>query len=159
MWVGNHSVWYWGTAFVLLLLSFSCSSDNASSSNEYDYYPAENVYYNRNNNIFYYSVDGGKTWTGLVANTTKEVPALGSSVKVYADTGYVYELNEQHRKQYNGTLLAIAIDEEENSIAGDIATEKELLKKPVSRKQPQAKPKEKKGIGKLINKIFGKKND
>ncbi len=149
--------------FLLLTLPviyISCNSnDPASARYEYYYYPSINLYYDVAKNNYIYSVDGGNTWHMENGGSDTLPPEMGPKVLIYASGDSIWKENRQHLQQYGGSLYNV-VDEVDTSQASErTAVTDKVKNKPVKKKPAEpaeAKP-EKKGLGKLLNKIFGKK--
>ena len=144
---------------LVLLANTGCKNDgNSDGKLKFYYYPEKNVYYNVENSNYLYSLNGGKSWDSLKMNEAKETKALGKREVIYSETPQVWRSNMQHLKSYNGNSFAIAGYGAANELmAEDVVSEKKVVRSgPVVRKGSSQK-KEKKGIGKFIDNIFGKK--
>jgi len=140
-------------------LFVSCKNEKSDDNNEqltFYYFPQKNVYYNVQTNNFLYSLDGAKSWDSI-ANPTGRLPqTLGEKVVIYAPESTIYIDNNEHRQLYGGHLYNIALaDSTIRSAALVEVSERPVQKKVTAAKTETKKPK--KGIGKLLNNIFGKK--
>jgi len=148
-------------SFLLFLVSlgfFACNDNKAEEMPpapppppKYYFYPKANVYFDTVNKDYLFLGGDGVTWT-----TGKEIPAAMQSMMdkmVLLDTFSqpVWRDNENHRLVYSAVLYASPTDTVEK-------------KKPVAKQtgnqkaQDHGEPKkEKKGLGKFLDKLFGKK--
>ncbi len=125
---------------------------------EFDYYPLTNVYYDRLNNIFIYSLDSARTWNTYAPSSDKEPGTMGKKVVIQTNTGEVWKHNEEHRRDYGGTILNISSNgllAENTGFAG--TTERKAKK--VKQIKPKGDKKEKKGVKEFFENLFKKKKD
>ena len=65
-----------------------------------------------------------------------------------------------HREKYGGSIYNVIDDDSTDTSGATTVTEKEVVKKQhATPKKEEETIKERKGLGKLLNKIFGKKKD
>ncbi len=142
--------------FPVALFLSSCHSKSAHvSQHQYLYYPDKNVYYDVAQNEYFYSVNGAKTWH-TIHNPLPAPPSyLGQGITLFSDSTAVYADNETHRRLYVGVLYNIVKNDSATVVASEITERK------IPKKQPtivtQIETKTKRGLGKLLDKIFGKK--
>ena len=159
--------------FITLVLSLqlfllACQNNNSEEekeNHEFYYYPKKNVYYDVEKKYFLYSLDGAKTWDSLMSFSDIEPATLGEKIIVYSKDNDVYKDNAAHRKSYNGTLYNIAGADTAFASATPEVAERKVQRKAVAVKheQNEEKPgreevKQKKGLKKFLDKIFGKHN-
>ena len=141
---------------IITTLSIGCNSKKESQKFEFHYFPEKNVYYDVSNESFFYSLDGAKTWKSFKGNVNGDATSLGEMVVIDTEDSLVYNKNEEHRRMYAGRVLNINFQNATSSPAVAEVAERKV----VVRKKPQGKAKgqgkEKKGIGKFFDKIFGK---
>lgn len=149
------------TVLVAFILLTACNQEAGQSSvvekdsvaPRYFYFPKANVYIDSANNQFLFLATDGKTW-----QSAEQIPAamqglMDKNVFIENPTQPVWQDNESHRLVYSSLLYATAND-----------TTKKVVPKPtVSAPKPVkdtvAAEKERKGLGKFFNKIFGKKKN
>jgi len=134
-----------------------CNSKKAELK-AYYYYPTSNVYYDVSRELYFYSIDGGKSWDSVARTSAKEPTTLGNKETIYITSGPVYSQNQEHREKYRGSLFSIA-----NAAANVIdsgASERVVVnknkRKPAANKSGETETK-KKPIKEFFNKIFGKR--
>ena len=146
------------TLFIIsvCLLLCSCKSGDQKGKFSYYYFPQKNLYYDIQSRLFFYSLDGGKTWMNTVNKTANEPVILGEKVQLSSNEKLIYKYNDEHRKLYKGILYNFNND---NAAAngGSISERKTLASKRGSPNSGKEKPK--KGIGGFFQKLFGKKKD
>lgn len=137
------------------IAALSCMQKPEAPKYEFFYYPKVNMYYNVAAGQYIYSVDSARTWN-TINETSPEPPAtLGAAQIIKTGNKQVWNENEQHRSQYNGIILNVAAAEDEMVNNDTEVKDKKSLKKTAAK--PTHKDQEKKGLGKFLNKIFGKK--
>jgi len=150
----KFSPWVW----LACMLALSCAGENKKGAFEFYYYPKVNMYYDVTSSQYLYSIDSAKTWTVITDTSQQGQASLGEKHVLYADRRDVWRDNEQHRNTYHGSILNIV--SATNDLPADEGTVKErkaLVKKPATKAAEEEKPK--KGIGRFLQKIFGKKKD
>ncbi|RYF84504.1 MAG: hypothetical protein EON98_09010 [Chitinophagaceae bacterium] len=139
----------------LLALFVSCNDNKAEQSKvsappppppKYSFYPKANVYFDTVNKDYIFLGSDGRTWT-----SGKEIPAAMQSMmdkSVLLDTFSqpVWKDNQNHRLIYSAALYATPND-----------TIERKPPPPVVQKPADSVKKEKKGLAKFLDKIFGKK--
>jgi hypothetical protein len=142
----------------LVLFSPGCNVKEDTSKNRFYYYPDKNVYYDIDKQVFFYSIDGTKTWKNYNAVVNPEVATLGKKVEIITEDSIPYNKNDEHRKLYVGRLYDLTLPSTAaTAIASEVGERKTVVKKkPVVKAKPQEK--QKKGLGKFFSKLFGKKN-
>ena len=138
------------SGFVFLL---SCNDNKAEEKVEppppppkYYFYPKANVYFDTVNKTYIFLGSDGRTWT-----SEKEIPAAMQSMmdkSIFLDTASqpVWKDNQNHRLIYSAVLYASPAD-----------TIEEAPPVIVQQAPPEVEKKEKKGLGKFFDKLFGKK--
>lgn len=107
---------------------------------------------------YLYSLNGGKTWDSLHLKTEKENEELGERKVVYNDTHDIWKSNNAHLQSFNGVALNIAGYGLGNELtAKDEVVERKMVRRTTAPGSVEREKKEKKGLGRLINNIFGKK--
>ncbi|MDB5249384.1 MAG: hypothetical protein JWQ40_3778 [Segetibacter sp.] len=148
--------------FIVMIVSVglffvSCKGNSETISNRFYYYPQKNVYYDLGKKNFLYSLDGGKTWKSVENPTGREPGTLGERVVLENTDNQVYNSNEDHRKAYGGILYNISSGDTSSLNNMSVTERKESqASRTAAGKRGDAKPK--KGIKKLFDRIFGKKN-
>lgn len=146
-------------SFVLIVICFSfftCNDNKAETvvaappPPKYYFYPKANVYFDTVNKDYLFLGSDGQTWT-----TGKEIPAamqsmMDKSVLLDSFSQPVWRDNQNHRLIYSAALYATPED----------TVERKPTPPPVAH-VPDNKggdeKKEKKGLRKFLDKIFGKK--
>jgi hypothetical protein len=140
--------------FVFGSFLFSCSNKKAEETPpappppQYYFFPKANVYFDTVNRDYVFMSGDGRTWT-----TSKEIPAamqdmMDKSVFLDSFSQPVWKENQNHRLIYAAKLYASPEDTVEQKPA------------PVVQAPPPgdgSTKKEKKGIRKFFDKLFGKK--
>jgi hypothetical protein len=145
--------------FVLLMICLSvlsCSNNKAEQSAPpppppiYYFYPKANVYFDTVNKDYVFLGNDGKTWT-----SEKQIPAamqsmMDKSVLLDSFAQPVWKDNQNHRLIYSAVLYASPED----------TIERKPEPPPVAQlpdDHDSAEKKEKKGLRKFLDKLFGKK--
>ncbi len=139
----------------LAVITLSCNQQQARGKYEFQYYPSVNMYFDVAQQQYIYSLDSARTWNTLKGTTEEKAASLGTPATVYSDEKEIWKLNEAHRQQYNGTIFNVAGN---SSVAGNLdepVAERKVQKKAVRKSAPAVK--ERKGLGKFLQKVFGKK--
>jgi len=139
------------------MIVFSCNSITQKKF-EFFYYPARNVYYDVNNNLYLYSLDGGKTWDSLSVVMNSEPAIPGGKQIIYSATPAVWTENEEHIKQYNGKVINITGSDTGNSKEDPVAERraKKTKSSDITASTNTAKKTDKKPG--FFKRLFGKKN-
>jgi hypothetical protein len=142
---------------ILLFFNLACGADKPKEGHQFYYYPQRNVYYDPVKKEFWYSLNGAKSWNRFSDSTNAEPRTLGAKVLISSADSEVYKNNESHRKLYAGVLLTIDVKDTSVASPGPEAADRKVIqkKKTITRKK-HVDQKPKKGLGKLIDKIFGK---
>ena len=142
-----------------VFINIGCSSSNASEDRlKFYYYPDKNVYYDVSRSNYLYSLNGGKSWDSLLLSNSEEAEALGKREVIFNETPDVWRKNAAHLQQYGGTNLAIAgYGMGQELSAEDVVSEKKVVRKAATEVRSNRVKKEKKGLGRFIDNIFGKK--
>jgi hypothetical protein len=141
--------------FLLLSGAFIFSCNNITQKNfEFFYYPSRNVYYDVTNNMFFYSLDGGKIWDSLKTKMDKDPATLGAKQIVYSSTPAIWLQNQQHINQFNGHAINIT-NNDSDSFSKDLAAERKIKKASDVTTQQNKKPEKKLTF---FQRLFGKKN-
>lgn len=140
---------------IVCFIFFSCSDNKAEQNTPappppiYYFYPKANVYFDTVNRDYVFLGSDGKTWTA-----EKQIPAAMQSMmdkSILLDTFSqpVWKDNQNHRLIYSAVLYAVPED----------TIEKKPL--PIAEQKPVDaevdEKKEKKGLRKFLDKLFGKK--
>ena len=146
---------------VLIVIScvfyFACNDNKAETitvsappvlSPKYYFYPKANVYYDSVNRDYLFLTNDGRTW-----QTEKQIPAamqvfMDKSVLIDSPSSPVWKDNGNHKLLYSALLYATPND-----------TMQKKEPKPEVRKQanPDTVKKERKGLRKFFDKLFGRK--
>jgi hypothetical protein len=142
---------------ILLFFNLACGSNKVKEQHQYYYYPQKNVYFDPLKKEFWYSLNGAKSWNRFSDSNTVEPTTLGAKVLISSTDSEVYKNNESHRKLYAGALLTINVsDTIDASPKPEVADRSVVQKKKATTRKKPVEQKPKKGLGKFINKIFGK---
>jgi hypothetical protein len=147
--------------FGCILVGFTaCKGKEEAKPSEYYYYPKTNMYFDVAKNIYIFSLDGAKTWDTIDAKTQNEPITLGDKIVLYGSSDSIWKDNDAHRRAYKGKLYDVLADDTTDVPVTTIITEKKIVKKttPVKKEEEEVQ-KPRKGLGKFLNKIFGKKKD
>ena len=141
------------------MLCLGCAEKKAKQ-NEFYYYPDMNLYYDVAKNNFIYSLDGGVIWDTIDAKSGNIPTTLGDKIVLNSTSDSIWNDNKLHREKYGGYIYNVIDDDSPDTSAATTVTEKKIVIKPTSPViKEEEKTKERKGLGKLLNKIFGKKKD
>lgn len=148
------------TGFVAFIAS--CSSKVKQDKElEFYYYPEKNVYYDVTNKNFVYSIDSARTWNAMKGDITDETP-LGKREVIVSTSDSVWNDNDNHRKQFGGTLYNISNTNDSIGEATEV-TERKVVKKGKERtsKKASVEKEKKQPVKDFFKKLFGrkKKND
>lgn len=145
-------------AFLFIFLMAACNQDAEESRVEgvetkaplYYYFPKANVYIDSANSDYIFLGNDGKSW-----QTAKQIPAamqalMDKNVFIEYPSQPVWQDNESHRLVYSALLYATP-----NDTTKKVAPKSTVIR-PVAKDTVEEK-KERKGLGKFLNKIFGKK--
>ena len=144
---------------IFLCLLPACKDEQPKVDLQFNYYPEKNVYYDSLKKDFWYTLDGAKTWNKFTDPAISDPSNLGRKVIIHATDSQVYKENENHRKLHAGKLFAIRNGDTATSIVSngpEVVERVGIQKKRVVTNRRAAATKPKNGIGKFINKIFGK---
>jgi hypothetical protein len=139
-------------AILLVFIFYACNNNKAEKTvvttppPKYYFYPRANVYYDSANKDFVYLSNDGKTW-----QAEKQIPAamqvlLDKNILIDTPAQPVWKDNERHKLIYSALLYASPAD-----------TQAVKEEKPLVKEVPKEVKKEKKGLGKFLDKIFGRK--
>jgi hypothetical protein len=149
--------------FSWMVFLFACSDSKEQTTDEagaalpplYYYYPRANVYFDSANKVFFFQTGDSAAW-----QSARQIPAvvqalMDKSAFIQSPSDPVWQDNENHRLVYSASLYATPADT--------------VAKKPVTKvvaKKPEKRPdstsvlkKERKGLGKFIEKIFSRKKE
>ncbi len=138
---------------VLFFFCFGCNNNKQEKTvvappppPKYYFYPKANVYFDSVNKEYVFLAGDGKTW-----QTEKQIPAamqtlMDKSILIDTPSSPVWRDNNNHKLVYSVLLYASPTDTRE-------------IKKlpPAPPKDTVEKKKERKGLKKFLDKIFGKK--
>ena len=142
-----------------IMLCAGCAEKKAKQR-EFYYYPDMNLYFDVAKNNFIYSLDGGQMWDTIDGRSDNIPTTLGDKIVISYNNDSVWNDNKIHREKYGGYIYNVIDDDSTDTAGATMVTEKDLIKKkPATDKKEEEKIKERKGLGKLLNKIFGKKKD
>ncbi len=140
------------------LLFTACGrTETAANQRQYYYYPASNTYYDVVGKTFFYSIDAGQTWDSINATDYPQPQGLGNKQVVFAKDS-IWKNNAEHRRYFNGQLLLI-VDEDSAAPEQLQVSDKPAPNTKTATGPARQQPKEKKFVGRLFQKIFGKKKD
>ena len=144
-------------ALLLSVFCFACTNKKAETivvatpapSPKYYFFPKANVYFDSVNKDYLFLTNESKTWS-----TAKQIPdvmqsMMDKSVLIDSPSSPVWKDNQNHKLVYSALLYASPNDTVENKAPPTV-------QKPVS---PEPVKKEKKGLRKFLDKIFGKKKN
>ena len=134
---------------------FSCSNNKSETTTiqtpppQYYYYPKANVYFDSANKDYVFLGSDGKSW-----QTEKQIPAamqglMDKNSRIDSPSTPVWKDNENHKLVYSALLYASPNDTVEKK-------PKPVVQKPAN--TDSSVKKEKKGLRKLLDKLFGRKN-
>ena len=142
---------------IFCFLCFACGDNKVKNTTvavpptpKYYFYPKANVYFDTVNKDYLFLGSDGVTWT-----SGKEIPAamhsmMDKSVLLDTFTQPVWKDNQNHRLIYSAVLYRSPNDTVEKKPAV-------VEQKPTVTADTVEKKKEKKGLRKFLDKIFGKK--
>ena len=143
---------------VLCAFCFACNDNRAKETTAvapppppiYYYYPKANVYFDTVNKNYVFLGNDGVTWT-----SGKEIPAamhsmMDKSVLLDTFTQPVWKDNQNHRLIYSAVLYRSPNDTIEKK-------PEPVVQKPAANPNVGEEKKEKKGLRKFLDRIFGKK--
>ncbi|MEP7109291.1 MAG: hypothetical protein ABI760_14960 [Ferruginibacter sp.] len=141
-----------------MVFSFSCNRNNKSAvENVVYYYPEKNIYYDKQQAKYYYSLDGAMSWDSMTFNGAGYGAVLGVKLPIKKTGDNVWVNNESHRKEFKGVLLNI-VNVRTISLS-KVDSIKKLNRVVIIKARPEVIEKEppEKGLKKFFNKLFGKK--
>lgn len=145
---------------IIGVMLFAGCAEKKAKQLEFYYYPDLNLYFDVAKNNFIYSLDGGAIWDTIDAKSNNIPTSLGDKIVLNSTSDSIWKDNNIHREKYGGFIYNVIDDDSTDTSGATTITEKEIVKKqPVPVKKDEEKIKERKGLGKLLNKIFGKKKD
>ena len=144
----------------IILFSFSCNDNKAEKRvigppppPIYYFYPKANIYFDTVNKDYVFLSNDGKNWI-----SQKQIPAamqsmMDKSVLLDSFSQPVWKDNQNHKLIYSAVLYASPTDTIEKT------DPKVAVQKPTGNPAPDtvAEKKEKKGLRKFFEKLFGKK--
>ena len=141
---------------IICFLSFACTDNKGKNTAAappppiYYFYPKANVYYDTVNKDYVFLGGDGGNWT-----SGKQIPAAMQSMmdkSILLDTFSqpVWKDNQNHRLIYSAVLYASPNDTIEKK-------PEPIAEKPVTDPDTVEQKKEKKGLRKFLDKLFGKK--
>jgi len=144
-------------ALLLFVFCFACTNKKAETivvatpapSPKYYFFPKANVYFDSVNKDYLFLTNESRTWS-----TAKQIPdvmqsMMDKSVLIDSPSTPVWKDNQNHKLVYSALLYASPNDTVEKKAPPTV-------QKPVT---PEPVKKEKKGLRKFLDKIFGKKKD
>ena len=138
------------------LVLWGCSADKPvvpGLGARFFYYPKTNVYFDAHLLNYSYSLDSGRTWQSMQADSASTRPlSLGGEIEIKGSKEEPWEDNITHRSMYGGTLYNVLT--RDTILLADNTIKEE--KKPVTKLPAAEAPKKKKNI---FQKIFGKKKN
>lgn len=127
------------------------------------YFPEKNIYYDGKKATCYYSLNGGKSWDSARLTGNDVLTVLGPKISLKRPEQQPWVNNDSDLTTYHGISLNVVNDQtismaQQDSMARIIpeiipAREQE----PAVVKEEKTEDPPKKGLRKLIDKIFGKK--
>ncbi|WP_207496132.1 hypothetical protein [Aridibaculum aurantiacum] len=142
----------------------SCSQQQPQQAEEekgkykFIYYPNMNMYYDVAAGQYLFSIDSARTWQTINEPSTEQPATLGEGKVIYTDVKQVWKENEEHRQQHDGTIYNVLSGGAVVASAANEVSERKTPRKTVAKPAPVEEPK-KKGLGKFLNNIFGKKKN
>ena len=138
--------------FLLLIFFVACNNNKAEKvvvpppAPKYFFFPKANVYFDTVNKDYVFLGNDGKTWM-----KEKQIPAImqsmmDKSIVIDSPSMPVWKDNENHKLVYSALLYASPND--------TVQKKAPVVAKPVN---PDSIKKEKKGLAKFIDKLFGRK--
>jgi hypothetical protein len=139
-------------SFLLLIFCCACNDNKAEKAvappppPKYYFFPKANVYFDTVNKDYLFLTNEGKVWT-----SAKQIPdvvqsMMDKSIVIDSPSTPVWKDNENHKLVYSALLYASPND--------TVQKKESAVQKPVN---PDSVKKEKKGLGKLLDRIFGRK--
>lgn len=139
-------------SFCFLIFCFACNDNKAEKAviqptpPKYYFFPKANVYFDTVNKDYVFVGTDGKTWV-----SGKQIPAVMQSMmdkRIVIDSPSmpVWEDNENHKLVYSALLYVSPND--------TVQKKAPVVLKPVN---TDSIKKEKKGLGKFLDKLFGRK--
>jgi hypothetical protein len=141
------------SALIIYFFCFACSNNKAEKPvtipppppPKYFFYPKANVYFDTVNKDYLFLTTDGKSWQSV-----KQIPAamhvlMDKNVLIDSPLQPVWKDNERHKLVYSALLYASPSDTQEKKPV------------PVIKEAPKEVKKEKKGLAKFFDKIFGRK--
>lgn len=145
---------------IWIVMLFAGCAEKKAQQHEFYYYPDMNLYFDVAKNNFIYSLDGGIMWDTIDAKSGSIPTTLGNKIVLSSASDSIWKDNAIHREKYGGYVYNVIDDDSTDTATETTITEKEIVKKPASTViKEEVKTKERKGLGKLLNRIFGKKKD
>lgn len=149
-------------AFLFIFLLAACNQNAEegrvegveTKAPQYYYFPRANVYIDSANNDFIFLGNDGKTW-----QTAKQIPAamqalMDKNVFIENPSQPVWQDNENHRLVYSALLYATPHDTTSKAAPGPT-----VMRPDPPQDTVQEAEKERKGLGKFFDKIFGRKKN
>jgi len=139
-------------SLAIAFFCFACGNNKAETAAappppKYYFYPQANVYFDTVNQDYLFLTNEGKTWTSARQIPDVVQSMMDKSVLIDSPAAPVWKDNANHKLVYSALLYASP---------NDTVERKEpvvVVKKPVN----SDSVKKKKGLGKFLDKIFGRK--
>lgn len=145
------------------LFFFSCQETGITTAEQGKniyYYPTSNIYFDADNN-HYIVIDGDKGWSVKDELLPEQSANLGRRVLVNNPAVPVWKANDDHKMVYAASLYTTTDDYNQKFREDSLSS----LPKRVDTSADSANPdttsqkKEKRGVGKFLDRIFGGKKD
>lgn len=156
-----HSMNRLSLFFGVLVFLVACTNSQPESKEDekpslppyYFYYPKANVYFDSTNKDYFFQSNDGLSW-----QTAKQIPAvvlalMDKGVMIQNPPDPVWRDNESHRLVYSAVLYATPDDTLVKKKV-DKPVRKPVI--PIFDSSATIETKERKGLEKLLNKIFGR---
>lgn len=89
--------------FISTILLSACNSGQKEGSITFYYYPAFNVYYDKQKSIFQYTTDGGQNWQ-TKPGSPELAEKLGDKIAIQNTSPQIWQHNAEHRQKHSGVL-------------------------------------------------------
>ncbi len=147
----------------MIVTGFACKQNMLSDENGFYYFPEKNIYYDAKKTTYYYSLNGGQSWDSSTMADNAALTVLGTKISVTKPAQQPWTNNDSDLIAYHGNSLNVVnaqtilmtTQDSLSRIIPEILPE--LQQDPAVVKGEKEEDPPKKGLRKLIDKIFGKK--
>lgn len=137
-----------------ILAGCNTNKEGRKEGTVFYFYPESNTYLDADNGL-YYMLDQNKGWQETVQLSSAQEAALGTRVLITDPQKPVWKNNEQDRLLYSVALHTSPEVYQKNLYEDSINS---LPKKIENKERKEIEEKEKTGLGKLLEKVFSKKD-